>query len=115
LKVLLDHNLDRRLSRHLPDYECATAYELGWANVSNGRLLSLAETNGFDVLLTADTNIKTQRNFAGRKIAVLVLRAYNNRLSTHLEMLDEVEVALSGIRPGQIREVFHSEMKRKRP
>ena len=32
-----------------------------------------AETNGFDVLLTTDKNMRYQQNLAGRKIAVVVL------------------------------------------
>jgi len=56
LKILLDHNLDRRLKQFLTDYDTATTQEQGWADVLNGELLSLAEQNGFDVLLTADSN-----------------------------------------------------------
>jgi hypothetical protein len=36
-------------------------------------LLVAAETNGFDVLLTTDKNMRYQQNLAGRKIAVVVL------------------------------------------
>jgi predicted nuclease of predicted toxin-antitoxin system len=60
LKILLDHNLDRRLKNGLTEYETATTQEQGWANVLNGELLRLAEENGFDVLLTADVRIEKQ-------------------------------------------------------
>ena len=78
MKILLDHNLDRRLRNFLTGYESATTQELGWADVLNGELLSLAETNGFDVLLTADSNIKNQQNLANRNISILVLRAFDS-------------------------------------
>lgn len=107
MKILLDHNLDRRLKNHLTDYDCSTTQEMDWSNVSNGKLLSLAETAGFDVLLTADSNIKAQQNLSGRRISILVLRAHNNRLVTHVEMLDDVRRGLSNISTGQIIEVFH--------
>jgi hypothetical protein len=60
LKILLDHNLDRRLKNHLTKYDVSTMQEQGWADVLNGELLALMRGNGFDVLLTADSNIKSQ-------------------------------------------------------
>jgi len=38
-----------------------------------GELLVAAETDGFDVLLTTDKNMRYQQNLAGRKIAVVVI------------------------------------------
>jgi len=113
LKILLDHNLDRRLKNHLTDYETATTQEQNWADVLNGELLALAEENGFDVLLTADTNIKSQQNLSNRRISILVLRAFNNRLVTHAEMVEDVHEALSKIQSGEIVEVLHKDVKEK--
>jgi predicted nuclease of predicted toxin-antitoxin system len=112
LKILLDHNLDRRLKRHLTSHVAATTQEQGWADVLNGELITLAEAENFDVLLTADANIRKQQNVTGRKIAILIVRAFNNRLSTHVEMLNQVEQALAEIKPGEILQVFHSGMTR---
>jgi len=113
LKILLDHNLDRRLKTYLAEYETVTTQEQGWADVLNGELLTLLEENGYSVLPTAPTNIKTQQNIAGRKIGILVLRAFNNRLKTHLEMINDISKALSAIQDGEIIEAFHKDMKRK--
>ena len=76
----------------------------------NGKLLDLAEQNSFDVLLTADSNIKSQQNLTGRKIAILILRAFNNRLSTHIQMVDDAEAALAMIQGGEIVEVLHADV-----
>ncbi len=111
MKILLDHNLDRRLKNHLTEYETATTQEQGWADVLNGELLTLAEKNGFDVMLTADANIKKQQNLSNRKIAILVLRAFNNRLATHAEMIEDINEALLNIQSGEIVEVFHKDVK----
>jgi predicted nuclease of predicted toxin-antitoxin system len=113
LKVLLDHNLDRRLKNFLTKHFATTAQELGWANVSNGRLLALAEENGFDVLLTADVKMKIQQDISQRKIAILILRAFDNRLKTHVEMIGEVDNALTVIGSGRVVEIFHSKLKTK--
>ena len=113
MKVLLDHNLDRRLKNHLADYETVTTQERNWSDVLNGELLTLAEENDFDVLLTADTNIKSQQNLSNRRISILVLRAFNNRLVTHAEMIDDIYQALAKIQPGEIVEVLHKDVKEK--
>ena len=107
MKILLDHNLDRRLRNDLADFIVKTVQEQNWSDVLNGELLSLAERDGFDVLLTADSNIKNQQNLAGRQISILVVRAHDNRLTTHREMIDEIVSALADLAPGQIVEVFH--------
>ncbi len=47
----------------------------------------------------------------GRSIGVVIIRAPNNRLETHLKMIPEVIQILAVIQPGQIIEVFHAEIK----
>lgn len=113
MKILLDHNLDRRPKSHLPEHDISTTQECGWADVVNGKLLDLVETNGFSVLLTADANIKNQQNIANRKFPILILRALNNRLTTHVEMIASANEALTQIQSGEIIEIYHSNFIRK--
>ncbi len=51
----------------------STAYELGWSTLKNGELLAAAESNGFEVFVTTDTNLPYQQNLSNRKIAIVVL------------------------------------------
>jgi hypothetical protein len=44
-----------------------------WGTLTNGDLLAEAERAGFDVLLTADKNMRYQQNLRGRRIAIVVL------------------------------------------
>ena len=48
-------------------------FELGWATLRNGELLSAAEAAGFEVFVTTDTNLRYQQNLAARRIAIVVL------------------------------------------
>lgn len=73
MKIVFDQGTPAPLRRSLSDYEVSTAYELGWSSLKNGDLIRLAETQGFDVLVTTDSNLKYQQNLAGRKIAIVVL------------------------------------------
>jgi uncharacterized protein DUF5615 len=73
VKVLFDQNTPRPLARFLAGHEVFRAAELGWQQLSNGELISSAEAHGFDVLITADRNLRYQQNLAGRKLAIIVL------------------------------------------
>ena len=48
-------------------------FHYGWSTLKNGELLRFAEENGFEVLVTTDTNLRYQQNLATRRIAVVVL------------------------------------------
>jgi hypothetical protein len=111
VKILLDHNLDWRLSRYLPNHEVVSARQRGWDSYRNGRLLTVAEAEGFEVLLTGDTNVNYQQNFSFRSICLIVLRAYNNKRKTHIEMMPDVNQVLLSIQPGEVVEVFHKDVK----
>jgi predicted nuclease of predicted toxin-antitoxin system len=111
VKILLDHNLDWRLSDQLFDHEVSTALEMAWDTLKNGALLTEAEKFGFGVLMTSDKGIKDQQTMKGRSIGVVIIRTPNNRLETHLTMISEIIQVLAVIQPGQIIEVFHAQMK----
>ena len=51
----------------------STAYELGWSTLKNGELLAAAESNGFEVFVTTDTNLAYHQNLSNREIAIVVL------------------------------------------
>ena len=42
-------------------------------SLKNGELLDAAEKQGFEVLVTTDSNLKYQRNLKSRRIAIFVL------------------------------------------
>jgi hypothetical protein len=73
MRILLDHSAPYKLARHLEGHSVSTAEECGWDQLENGDLLAAEEEAGFDLLLTADKNMRYQQNFSGRKIALVVL------------------------------------------
>lgn len=98
MRVFFDQNVPRNLLRYLEDYEVKRAYELGWGEVENGQLLTLAETTGFAVFLTADQKLKYQQNLSGRLISIVELTANNwPRVEPHIH---EIRVALAACSPG---------------
>jgi len=73
VRVLFDQGTPVPLRQALVGHIVSTAYELGWATLKNGELLLSAEEQGFEVLVTTDSNLRYQQNFAARRIAVVVL------------------------------------------
>jgi len=73
VKVLFDQNAPRPLSRFLVKHVVARAAELGWEELANADLIGVAETQGFEVLVTADRNLRHQQNLTNRKLAIVVL------------------------------------------
>ena len=73
MRILLDKNVPVQLRRQLLGHLVESNANRGWGEVENGDLLTMAERYGFDIMITADQNIKYQQNLARRKIALVVL------------------------------------------
>jgi hypothetical protein len=98
LKVLLDHNLTEHLVPHLTEHEVRTAKEMLWDELRNGSLLRAAEEAGFEVMLTADQNIRYQHNNQLRRIALVVLNT--NRIARLMLHTEQIAQALSRVTTG---------------
>jgi hypothetical protein len=71
--ILFDQGTPRGIARVLVGHTVREASTQGWDSLTNGELLSAAEDAGFDLLLTADKNLRYQQNLSNRKIAIVVL------------------------------------------
>jgi hypothetical protein len=91
MKILLDENLPIKLKYKISgDHNVYTTHEMKWSGKKNGELLHLLGENEFDILITADKNIKSQQNLSVVKIIIIVLNSPNNRFSTLLPFIDEL-------------------------
>jgi hypothetical protein len=102
MKILFDHGTPAPLRRQLPGHEISTAYEMGWAKLSNGDLLATAEKS-FDAFVTTDQNLRYQQNLTGRRLAILVLPT-----TSWLEIqkhTDKVSDAVNALKPGNFIEL----------
>ena len=103
MRILLDHNVPAPLRHWLIGHQVETAYERGWAELSNGDLLGMAEQAGFDVLITTDRGIRYQQNLAQRRLALIVINT--NDWTRIRKWKTAVVDAISDIPPGSFREV----------
>jgi len=102
VRILIDESLPRYLKQVLVEHAVFTVQEMGWAGIRNSELLAKAESN-FDVLLTADKNLRYQQNLSGLALAIIVFPS--NRLSVVKTLAPQVKDALSVIRQGEIVEL----------
>ena len=73
MRILFDQGTPAPLRHLLVGHDVSTAYELGWSTLKNGELLTAAEQQRHQVLLTTDMNLRYQQNLAARTIAIVVL------------------------------------------
>jgi hypothetical protein len=98
VKVLLDENIPHDLRPHLAHHGTYTVAYLGWAGLKNGRLLEVAEANGFEVLVTGDLSMPYQQNLTGKRIAIVSLSAIGwPIIELHVAKIVE---AVDGVEPG---------------
>jgi hypothetical protein len=101
VRILLDHGTPAPLRRALAGHSVATAYEQGWATLTNGELLTVAE-EAFDVFVTTDQNLRYQQNLAGRRLAILVLPTTSwPRLRPHAALIAR---AIASLGAGDLQE-----------
>ena len=105
MKVHFDENTPRPLKKYLLNHTILTTQEMGWAHIENGELLDLAESAEFDALLTTDKNIPYQQKMEGRNLALIILRAVNNRVETLAPLIPQVETILLSLQSGQVYRV----------
>ena len=74
MNILFDQGTPRPLRDHLHGHNVAIPRELGWSRLTNGELLSRAESAGYELLITTDGNMRSQLDLSRWNIAVLVLR-----------------------------------------
>src|SRR5580692_2640349 len=98
MRVLFDQATPVPIRASLKGHEVRTAAQQGWDTLKNGELLTVAEADGFDVLLTTDKNIRYQQNLAGRKIAIVVLGLQQwPQLRNHVQrVVETINAAATG-------------------
>jgi predicted nuclease of predicted toxin-antitoxin system len=108
VKLLFDEMMPDELAPLLVGHEVSHVNDLGWRHITNGELLTLSETEGFEVLITKDANLPYQQNLTGRRIALLILRPEAQSLPALLALASEILRALSALKPGSVVRVTGS-------
>ena len=103
MRVLFDQPTPVPLRTFLQGHAVTTAAQQRWGRLKNGELLSAAESAGFEVLATADKNMRYEQNLIGRNIAVIVLGKQQwPELQAHVQLIVS---AVNAATPGSYTEV----------
>ena len=103
MKILFDHGTPAPLRRDLHGHAVDTAKERGWDRLGNGDLLNIAESEGYELLITTDQSMRYQQNIVHRPLSVIVLLSTTWPYS--LEGREAVRATIEEIQPGEVREV----------
>jgi hypothetical protein len=101
--ILFDHSTPAPLRYALKGHVVVEAIERGWDRLANGALLDAAEKAGFELMVTADKNMRHQQNLTGRKISIVVLG--NAKWPVLRRYVDRVVLAVNAATPGSVAEV----------
>ena len=103
MTILFDQGVPVPLRKRLSGHTVDTAFERGWSTLSNGALLAHAESEGYQLLITTDQNLRYQQNFTDRQLAIIVLLAASwPRIGQRVE---HILTAIEQIEPGQYTEI----------
>jgi hypothetical protein len=102
VRLLLDENLDWRLSRDLIGHETDSVPLLGWGGTKNGALLKRAAESGYEVRSMELGAWSMQQNIKSLPLAVIALRARTNRLADTRPLIPEVLRMLGSVQPGTL-------------
>ena len=103
MRILFDHVTPAGIARFLAGHTVIKAKDYGWDTLSNGDLLTAAERAGFDLLLTADKNMRHQQNLTGRRMALVVLST--PRWPVVRLRIEKIAAAINAAAPGSYVEV----------
>ncbi len=100
MKILLDECVTRKAKRFLVEHEVYTVYEMNFGGLKNGALLSAAERENFDILLTIDKNIDAQQNIKKYRVTIVILDVLKSNLKYIEELIPKFKEQMDSFEPG---------------
>jgi predicted nuclease of predicted toxin-antitoxin system len=104
VRVLLDSNLPSAFAALLPGHRTETTHARRWSDLDDGPLLDAAERE-YDAFVTMDQSLRFQQNLRGRRLRIVVVRAYSNTLPMLAPVAPLVLDALREMGEGELRVV----------
>ena len=105
MKLLLDENLPHRLRPLLVGHDVFTVAYMKWAGIENGALLTLAEANGFEALITKDNGMPYEQNVTSLPCSIVVLEAPSNALDDIKPLIPNLLNQLQTLAPKSVLRV----------
>ncbi|ARU40973.1 hypothetical protein CCB80_07370 [Armatimonadetes bacterium Uphvl-Ar1] len=75
---------------------------MGWSGTKNGKLLALAESNGFEWLITLDDDLPPEQNWDTISVNVIVLKPRKQGKSSLYELVPKILLTINNPEPKQL-------------
>jgi hypothetical protein len=75
---------------------------MGWIGTKNGKLIALAEADGFRFLITIDQNLSYQQNISARRLAVIVVSVQSNHIRFYQPLFPQLNQAVDRAKDGEV-------------
>ena len=102
MRILIEECVPKQIRNSIVAHNVRTVTEMGWSGSNDQQLLSLMQSNQFDLVITVDQNIQYQQNFQTFTLSIIVLVAATNRRDDLLPLMPSVMNAMPLIVPGII-------------
>ncbi|HUY13555.1 MAG TPA: DUF5615 family PIN-like protein [Terriglobia bacterium] len=106
MRILLDECVNPRVKIGFPNHDTKTVIDMGWRGTTNGKLLTLAEANQFDIFVTLDQDLCHQQNIAARKLGLIVVGVPDNNIKFYKPLFPELNTAAETVKAGEVIYVF---------
>lgn len=106
MRILLDECVNPRLKGAFAEHYVRTVVDMGWAGVSNGKLLAAAQRERFHILITVDQNLQHQHDLSRINLGVIVVVVPDNHIRFFRPIFDDLRTAVDTIRAGQMLRVI---------
>ncbi|MEO1214100.1 MAG: DUF5615 family PIN-like protein [Bacteroidota bacterium] len=100
MKILLDECVSRKVKNLLSEFEVYTVDEMGFNGLKNGKLLTQAEKNEFDIVLTIDKNIDSQQNIRKYAVSLVILNVLKSNIKYFGALIPEFKSQIHSFRKG---------------
>lgn len=105
MRILLDENLlSRKLKQPFLDagHDVQNVDDMGWRGTKDGILLTIANSEPFDVFITADKNLPYQQNFQNLTLKIIILNSKSTRPDRLIPLIVKVIPLLISLEAGSV-------------
>jgi hypothetical protein len=105
LRILIDESLPVKFAALLPNHDVSTVRQQRWRGLRNGVLLRTAVDHGFQLLISADKNMRYQQNVRAIGIALIVIIGIRTTMTNLRLLLPKILTAIDAVETGKVIEV----------
>ena len=106
MKILIDENIDVDFKNEISEFDVKTVRDNNWTGIENGKLLNLAITNNYKILITLDSNLKYQQDLSKFDISIIILKSKDSRLSSLRLLVPQIKNCIEKLIRSEKFEIF---------